>query len=309
MAFHSLTFGQTTSMNYIKTTELMTKITNPSGINGPPDISNLKRTTITYFDGLGRPVQEIVVAKSPSGNDIIQHIEYDAFGRTPIQYLPFTASSQGGGYHSSSLTKLQQFYSGSVQGVPDTDVFYAEIDYEPSPLNRVMRTASPGEAWALDNGHPMTYDYGANAANEVMRFSVVGDQVSRSAYHSPSTLYKNSTTDEDGQMSITYTDLEGRVVMKRSVLGSGSFADTYYVYNDFGLLACVMMPEASIPTGIFTDWKNAFQYKYDGRKRLIRKQIPGADSICYVYNKADLLVAEQDGNLRQHVYFNRKVYQ
>lgn len=52
-------------------------------------------------------------------------------------------------------------------------------------------------------------------------------------------------------------------------------------------------------TGTFSDFKNAFVYKYDARKRLVRKQLPGADSICYVYNKADLLVAEQDGNMRK----------
>jgi len=248
---------------------------------------------------LGRPIQEVTIAKSPGRNDLVQHIEFDDLGRTPLQYLPYTAASQGGGYHANAINSLQQFYSGSVPDIPQTAVYYAQTDYEPSPLNRVLRTASPGEAWALDNGHAVGYDYGANVPYEVIRFGVQGNDITSSSHYDASTLFKNTVTDEDGQTSITYTDLEGRVVMKRAVLGSNDFADTYYVYNELGLLVCVMMPEANKTTGTFTDWKNAFQYKYDARKRLVRKQIPGADSICYVYNKADLLVAEQDGNMRK----------
>ena len=295
----SLLYAQTGSMNYIKTIELMAGVTTPEGVNGLPE--DLKRTTISYFDGLGRPIQEVTVAKSPGRKDLVQHIEYDALGRNPRQYLPFTAATQGGGYHANAMNSLQQFYSGSVPGVPLTGVYYAQTDFEPSPLNRVLHTASPGEAWSMDMGHAVSYGYEANQPYEVMHFTVNGDVVSCSAptHYDANTLYKNSVTDEDGQTSITYTDLEGRVVMKRAVLGSNNFADTYYVYNELGLLVCVMMPEANKTTGIFSDFKNAFLYKYDARKRMVRKQIPGADSICYVYNKADLLVAEQDGNMRK----------
>ncbi|MCL8538943.1 DUF6443 domain-containing protein, partial [Chryseobacterium gallinarum] len=37
--------------------------------------------TVQYFDGLGRPKQVVGVKASPSGKDVVTHIEYDQFGR------------------------------------------------------------------------------------------------------------------------------------------------------------------------------------------------------------------------------------
>jgi RHS repeat-associated protein len=41
-----------------------------------------------------------------------------------------------------------------------------------------------------------------------------------------------------------------------------------------------------------------FQYRYDGRNRLVRKKIPGADWVYMVYDDRDRLVLTQDGNQR-----------
>jgi RHS repeat-associated protein len=42
----------------------------------------------------------------------------------------------------------------------------------------------------------------------------------------------------------------------------------------------------------------AFQYKYDGRNRMVAKRVPGADWVYMVYDQRDRLVMTQDGNLR-----------
>ncbi len=42
----------------------------------------------------------------------------------------------------------------------------------------------------------------------------------------------------------------------------------------------------------------AFQYRYDGRKRMIAKKVPGADWVYMVYDNRDRLVLTQDGNQR-----------
>jgi RHS repeat-associated protein len=42
----------------------------------------------------------------------------------------------------------------------------------------------------------------------------------------------------------------------------------------------------------------AFQYKYDGRKRMTHKKVPGADWVYMVYDDRDRLVLTQDGNQR-----------
>jgi len=46
----------------------------------------------------------------------------------------------------------------------------------------------------------------------------------------------------------------------------------------------------------------AFQYKYDGRKRMIAKKVPGAEWVFMVYDNRDRLVLTQDGEQRK---FNR----
>ena len=43
----------------------------------------------------------------------------------------------------------------------------------------------------------------------------------------------------------------------------------------------------------------AFQYKYDGRKRMVEKQVPGADPVYMVYDNRDRLVLTQDGEQRK----------
>src|SRR5690606_2330661 len=42
----------------------------------------------------------------------------------------------------------------------------------------------------------------------------------------------------------------------------------------------------------------AFQYKYDERKRMIAKKVPGADWVYMVYDTRDRVVLTQDGNQR-----------
>ncbi len=42
-----------------------------------------------------------------------------------------------------------------------------------------------------------------------------------------------------------------------------------------------------------------YSYKYDGRKRMIEKKLPGAEPVYLVYDKRDRLVATQDGNQRK----------
>ncbi|MBS1681925.1 MAG: hypothetical protein JST48_09450 [Bacteroidetes bacterium] len=55
--------------------------------------------------------------------------------------------------------------------------------------------------------------------------------------------------------------------------------------------------EVKTPQRIVVD-SLGFQYKYDGRRRLIAKKLPGADWVYMVYDNRDRLVLTQDGNQR-----------
>ena len=77
-----------------------------------------------FIDGLGRPVQTVIRKESPAGNDIIQPIVYDAFGRNEKEYLPFTQAVTGadaGAFHYNNLQKQYDFYHATSDGIADTD--------------------------------------------------------------------------------------------------------------------------------------------------------------------------------------------
>ncbi|MBV8326505.1 RHS repeat-associated core domain-containing protein, partial [Chryseobacterium sp.] len=76
--------------------------------------------------------------------------------------------------------------------------------------------------------------------------------------------------------------------------------DTYYVYNEYNLLAFVVPPLAvhkTITPALLDEL--IYQYRYDGRKRLVEEKVPGKGWEYNVYDKADRLVATQDANMRE----------
>lgn len=80
--------------------------------------------------------------------------------------------------------------------------------------------------------------------------------------------------------------------------------NTYYVYDDFGLLRYVLPPQTFADGNAYITQdeldKYCYQYKYDARRRMIHKKLPGADWVYMAYDKRDRLVAEQDGNQRDN---------
>ena len=285
---------------------------------------------ITYFDGLGRPIQQIGINQSPDatglGNfgDIITHIAYDDFGRMEQEFLPYaTESGEMGTYRSDAFTKTNSFYaSDNGDKYEYTTNPFSQKEFEPSPLNRITKQAAPGEAWKMNGGHEIEFDYQANVANEVRLFTVdlsggnENPTLEKVGFYDANELYKNITKDENhtttsGKNHTTeeFTDKQGRVVLKRTYAditnsdGSVSIAephDTYYVYDDFGNLTYVIPPLVNTANTISTTVlaQLCYQYKYDYRNRLIEKQIPGKEKEYIVYNKLDQPIMTQDANQR-----------
>ncbi|WP_158618316.1 RHS repeat protein [Chitinophaga lutea] len=126
-------------------------------------------------------------------------------------------------------------------------------------------------------------------------------------------LYKNISKDEDDHEVVEFKDKEGQVILKKVQLtataGSGGhtgWLSTYYVYDDLGNLRFVIPPKA-VEYLEANSWSLAdadirkelcFRYLYDGRKRMIVKQVPGAEPVEMVYDVRDRLVFSQDGKLR-----------
>ncbi|WP_415326259.1 DUF6443 domain-containing protein [Chryseobacterium sp. MMS23-Vi53] len=251
--------------------------------------------TVQYFDGLGKPKQIVNVKASPTGKDLVTTIPYDTFGRQVDSWLPTPMSTLNGGMQSGVESTAQTYYN-------DTKAF-SHKNLENSPIDRILSQVQPGTSW---QGNPIQFGYTANVNGEVKKYIATFDYptftsnifLSTNGYASGE-LYKNTVTDEDGNATIEFKNNEGQIILLRKVISATEYADTYYVYNDYNQLAYVISPLASVANTIDTATLNnlCFQYKYDGKNRLVEKKLPGKGWEYMVYDKQDRLVLTQDANL------------
>ncbi len=275
-------------MNYIITRAYQQATSTPFLAPSPEQA----QVQITYFDGLGRPMQQIANQQSATGKDIVTPIEYDAYGRQTKDYLPFAGSSRNMAYDSNAIGGNLSFYSGLY---PNTQNPFSEKVLENSPLNRVLKQAAPGNDWAVGQGHEIKLDYQTNTASEVKRFdvSLTADYVpsiTANTSYAASELFKTVTTDENNNATEEFKDKEGHVVLKRNYDNSVAH-DTYYVYDVYGNLTYVLPPKAEGDTSSTVLDELCYQYQYDYRNRLVAKKLPGKQWEFMVYDKLDRVVA------------------
>ncbi len=224
------------------------------------------------------------------------------------------------------------FYNNGSPKIIDDSRPFSETTFESSPLNRPEKEYGPGASWApvaaggndkyvqhvyLVNvhgtaaGQEKVIAWMVNGSNLPVRTTpLVAGYVVTGGYYDSNQLSIKSTKDEEGREVREYTDKEGRVVLKKvqyvatspTLSNRDHWAQTYYVYDTYGDLRFVLPPELSYkihqndtynPSA--TDLNNwAFQYSYDGRMRMITKQVPGAGVVYMIYDNRDRLALTQD---------------
>ncbi|MCD1118736.1 DUF6443 domain-containing protein [Chryseobacterium turcicum] len=285
---HAQTLTLSTDQNYVYTKTYL-------DYNGTT--ASKTAETVQYLDGLGRPKQVVNIKASPLGNDVVSHIEYDGFGRQVDSWLPAPMSTLNGGIQSGVKSSATTYYGDNFA--------FGHSNLEASPLDRVLSQIQPGTDWQT---HPITFNYDANIDGEVKKFTATFDytnlesKLTLSTSYTTAQLYKNMVTDEDGNKTIEYKNGRGQVLLIRKVLSDTENADTYYVYNDYDQLAYVIPPLAAdavknLTSGLFPDItlnNLCYQYKYDGKNRLVEKKLPGKGWEYMVYDKTDRLIFTQD---------------
>ena len=305
--------GQAQEKSHIKTivykTETATSLADPSVSQAIQNFS--------YFDKLGRPVQHRAYMQSNTGKDIVTHIEYDASGRQSKGFLPYVSTTASKQYDTNAATENLSFYASPTlarTGNPDFEATgnpYSEKQFENSPFGRVAKQASPGSKWILpstpaDSDHTVRMEYLTNSTtDQIKMYKAVAGTLSggyypptltRDGFYTEGTLYKYLMKDENwtsGNANTVqeYKNKKGQVILKRKYgistvngIQTESWHDTYYVYDQFGNLTFVL-PPMSDGSGSTADLEGfCYQYRYDGRNRLVEKKEPGKNWEFIIYD-------------------------
>ncbi len=259
--------------------------------------------TVQYFDGLGRPKQVVNIKASPTGKDLVTTIPYDGFGRQVDTWLPAPMNTLNGGIQSGTEGAAQTYYGDNTP--------FTHKNLENSPLDRIFEQKQVGTAWS---SKPVKFDYNTNADGEVKKYNAVFNYntfetlITVSTPYAANQLYKRTVTDEDGNKTIEFKNGKDQIVLVRKMLSATESTDTYYVYNNYDQLAYVLSPKAadliknltpgvSVPDTVLNNL--CYQYKYDGRGRLVEKKLPGKGKEFMIYDKQDRIVGTQDAELNK----------
>ncbi|WP_089756440.1 DUF6443 domain-containing protein [Chryseobacterium soldanellicola] len=260
--------------------------------------------TIQYIDGLGNSKQIVNVKASPTGKDLVTTIPYDGFGRQVDSWLPAPMTTLNGGIQSAVDAAAQTYHNDNRP--------FTHQNIENSPLDRVLSQAQTGTAWQT---HPVNFDYSTNVDGEVKKYIATFDYATFTSNlvtgtpYGNNQLYKNSVTDEDGNQTIEFKNGQGQTILVRKMLNTTESADTYYIYNDYDQLAYVIPPNAAdalknLGSGVTISATDpiltglCYQYKYDGKNRLVEKKLPGKGWEQIIYNKRGQVVYYRDANLK-----------
>lgn len=367
--------AQSSDQNYVSTH--VAKVANQSGDLSEVSDEDSVSHSVQYFDGLGRPIESVMVKGSPSSLDILSFTTYDAFGRQGKQYLPYAHNSQSNGdfVDKPTFASLQEdFYTSKLNSSDDGVSAYSSVLYENSPLNRVLETYAPGGDW-VGSSLGVENQYLINTEEDmVILWEIEGNSLRTGnfEYYDAGELQKNVTIDENGNEVHEYLDKLGQVILKEVETDDPDhpWYRTYYVYDDFGLLRFVIPPKTSLRMEdqgnepVFDDWDDqmyfpqstsitsadiagkstplvvwvrygevltladgfvfdaaasgeliikigtpppmpvalqqaCYEYRYDGRKRMVAKRVPETGWVYMVYDQWDRLVLTQDSLQRE----------
>ena len=226
----------------------------------------------SYVDGLGRPIQTSLVGESPTNKDVVTFAEFDGYGRQEKQFLPYTATTNGGAYRTAAAGEQSSFYT-SAFGTTDGDNAFTYTQIEVSPLARPLQNSLAGDKFQLN---PTKVTYRSNTANEVRDFRVTN------SFYAANTLLVIESIDGDGRQTRQFLSKTGRKL--REDRGA---AKTYYLYDGVGNVVQVIPPmpadaghtTASLILTSTTILNNSYRYTYNGVTNLLQSTFRPGEKI------------------------------
>ncbi len=204
-----------------------------------------KKEVISYYDGSMRSHQMVTRINSDEKSAIVGETFYDHQGRAAMQALPvpaddsrlqyyknFNQSSNGVTYGRNNFDKSSEapcsvladtmarvsgasrYYSpnnpdvntGFNRFIPDAGGYpFSQTEYEPDNTGRIRRQGGVGQKYQLGSKHETKYFYGKPAQEELNR--MFASEVGYNSHYQ-----KNVVHDANGQLSVSYLDMQGKVI-------------------------------------------------------------------------------------------------
>lgn len=240
-------------------------------------------TTITYYDGLGYPVEMASNGLGGTGKFAYALLEHDALGREKQSWLPGTQKD------GCSFVAPSELSSSLITFHKDRNP-YSVNSYD--ALDRQVSTLGAGESWFIAKKF-VEQRYCSNEASSVKRYQVSeSGALLENGYYAAKSLSMLEETDEDGKTKQTFSDLFGHKVLERRDGNN----DTYYIYDNIGRLRYVLSPSYQEYSDL---QKFGYEYRYDKYGRCVWKRLPGCEYQQMWYDAADNLMFSQDGEQRK----------
>ncbi|MBO9703049.1 MAG: hypothetical protein J7604_22735 [Sporocytophaga sp.] len=193
----------------------------------------------TFYDYNGRPAIQILPVPDKGANNLYYHPQFNKIEDENGAPLPVTKSSydiatEGAGCDVDSPTLdegsgASHYYSPSnsfeTSGnkginiinkglIPDAKKYpYTQTKYTNDNTGRIAAQSGVGDAHQIKSGHETKYLYGTPDQEELTR--LFGTQVGNNAHYK-----KNVVVDPNGQVSVSYLDMDGKVIA--TALAGGS---------------------------------------------------------------------------------------
>lgn len=256
---------------------------------------------VSYFDADGRTLQNKSLRASPTRKDLIASSPvFDSFGRPLKSILPVNANNANGSFETNILTKAQTAYA-------DTEPVSEITQYEASPLSRPLKTIGPGAAFRPVKEGVHTFETGNFG---IPKMTVSNANILSIGTYSGNQIAKTTSTDENGNKTISFADKEGNILETWvQVSSDGSQTNHYlvttYLYDYLNRPIGVIPPKlyGQIPNGtnlLSSVYLNAIYFtKYDSRGRVVEKHVPDAGWAYIVYNRLGQVVLTQNARQRE----------
>jgi len=275
----AFTFAQSSNQNYVQTETMLTE-------NGEHKI-----TTIEYCDGLGRPYLTATTGLNTAGTTAYSLKTLMYPNNAVEEWLPGISDQAIEWKEASEIRQLSK--ETNVESNP-----FRSITYD--VLGRELYSLGVGDKWHSANKYSSIQRF-TNVKSGVAKLTVKqyrankNNNIVENGVWETGSLSAEQTMDEDNKGMIVFTDFHGQKILERRFSGTDKYNDTYFVYNDYGLLSYVLTPMFQKEKSL---GKYAYKYLYDTQNRLISKCLPGCEPIRYWYDDEDRLVFVQDNELQ-----------